>query len=315
MLARLGRLAEAEPILRRLFLRCSGDRSRDPDLDQALAKCYIETFQLRAAEAVVRRWVADAPTDPQAHYWTADLKRRNTDVDPATLIAEYEHVLKLEDQHDQARIALAELYLKAHRNSDSEREYAIHLNRHPDDVEACLGMGQIAAEDGRTEEAIQFLDRAIKLAPRDYRPLVERARIESQRGRFAKSLEFFDKAVELDVVDPEVRYQRSLVLTKLGRIDDARKEQEVMVRLRKDKENLDHLLEGLRKSPKDTELQHQAARWFFDHGHPEEGLRWAEKILRENSRHVETNRLLADHYEKQGKHGLANFYRMQAGEH
>ena len=41
-------------------------------------------------------------------------------------------------------------------------------------------------------------------------------------------------------------------------------------------------------------------RWLFDHGHPEEGLRWTEKILRESPQHPETNRLLADYYEKKG---------------
>ena len=46
----------------------------------------------------------------------------------------------------------------------------------------------------------------------------------------------------------------------------------------------------------------------------EKSLRWTEKILRERPQHPETNRLLADYYEKQGNRGLANFYRVQAGE-
>lgn len=86
-----------------------------------------------------------------------------------------------------------------------------------------------------------------------------------------------------------------------------------MARLRKEQEGLDKLLEGLRKSPADTDLQFRTARWFFEHGHPDHGLRWAEKVLREHPHHVETSRLLADHYEKQGNRGLANFYRMEAG--
>src|SRR5271165_5051238 len=165
LLARAGRLTEAEPILRKLFLARAGDRAADPDLDEALAKCYIENFQLRASEEVVKRWLVDAPTDAKPHYWNAELKRRTSEVDLEALTRDYEHVLKLDGHHDKARIALAELYLKLHRNSDAEREYATYLERHSDDVEACLGMGQIAAEDGRIDEAIQLLDRAIKAAP------------------------------------------------------------------------------------------------------------------------------------------------------
>jgi tetratricopeptide (TPR) repeat protein len=315
LFARLGRLSDAEPILRRLFYARAKASPADRALDEALAKCYIENFQLRAAEEVVKRWVLDAPDDPKARYWLADLTRRTTEFDLRSLISDYERVLELDSGYDQARIPLAELYLKAHRNSDAEREYLTYLKRHPEDLEACLGMGQVAATDGRDDLAIDYLNRAMMLAPKDHRPAVERGKLDSRRRRFASALAFFDKAIELDSVDPDIRYQRSVVLSAMGRTDDARKEQEVMSRLRKEKEDLDKLLEGLLRFPADTERQVQAARWFFEHGHPEEGARWAEKILREHPGQVEMNRLLAGHYEKQGKRGLANFYRMQAGGH
>jgi tetratricopeptide (TPR) repeat protein len=310
--SRLGRLALAEPILRRLFMDREDDHASDPALDEALARCYIENFQLHAAEGVVKRWIADAPLDPKARYWHADLRRRKAGIELASLIDDYEHVLRLDDRYDQARIPLAELYLAAHRLGDAEKQYATYLQRHPDDVEACLGMGRVAAEDGRDDLAIQFLDRSMKFAPGDIRPLVERGKLESRRGRFAAALEYFDRAVGLDSPEPEIHYQRSLVLAAMGRAGDAMKERAEVSRLRKEKEGLDKLLEDLRKSPADTELELRAARWFFDHGHPEAGLRWAEKILREHPRNAEASKLLADQYEKQGKPGLANFYRLQS---
>jgi tetratricopeptide (TPR) repeat protein len=312
ILARLGRLSEAEPILRPLFQARAGDVSADPDLDEALAKCYIENFRLRAAEDVVSRWIVDAPTSANAYYWNAELKRRKSGVDLPALIRDFEHVLELDGDHDRARIALAELYLKVHRNADAEREYLAYQQRHPDNIDACLGLGQIAAENEQIARAIQLLDRATALAPNDSRPLVARAKIESRRGSLEVALKFLDKAVVVDNVEPEIRYQRSLILSRLGRTDDARREQEEMSRLRKEKEEFDELLDGLLKFPADLDRQIRAARWFFEHGHPEEGARWAEKILRERAHHVEANRLLAAHYEKQGNRGLANFYRLQA---
>jgi tetratricopeptide (TPR) repeat protein len=313
ILARLGRLSEAEPILRPLFQARSGDRSVDPELDEALARCYIENFQLRAAEAVVKRWIVDAPMSAKAHYWNAELKRRKSDVELPALIRDFEHVLELDGNHAKARMALAELYLKVHRNADAEREYSTYLQSDSDSIDACLGLGQIAAENGEVERAIQLLDRAIKLAPNDSRPLIERGKIEGRRARFEVALEFLDKAVKVDNVEPEIRYQRSIILSRLGRSEEARKEQEETSRLRKEKEEFEKLLDGLLKFPADTERQIRAAGWFFDHGHPEEGVRWAEKILREYPHHAGANRLLADHYEKQGRTGLANFYRLQAG--
>ena len=313
-LARIGRLSEAEPILRKLFMASAGEKSADPDLDEALTKCYVENFQLRAAEEVVKRWIVDAPRAAKAQYWHAELLRRKSGSDARSLINEFEQVLQLDDHFDQARITLGQLYLSAHRNSDAEREFTMYLQRHPEDVEARLGLGQIAAEDGRETVAIQILDRSIKLAPDDWRPLFLRGKIESRAGRFARALDFFDKAASLDLVEPEIQYQRSVMLGSLGRVNEAKKARAEMARLRRENDELDKLINDLRKSPEEIELQYRAAQWFFVHGRPAEGLRWTEKILRQNSRHAETNRLLADHYQRTGQHGLAQFYKLQGGD-
>ena len=58
ILSRLGRHNEAEPGLRRLLLSSS---QPDPEADEALAKCYLETFQLGQAETVIDRWIHDSP--------------------------------------------------------------------------------------------------------------------------------------------------------------------------------------------------------------------------------------------------------------
>jgi tetratricopeptide (TPR) repeat protein len=311
VLSRLGKHAEAEPVLRRIFLAPADDGSRDAEVDEALARSYIETFQLRAAEEVIKRWMQDAPSDAKAYFWKSEVEQHKAHADAELMVANYEHALQLDPELDKARLALAELYLKAHRIEDAAREYSIYLSRHPDHFAACLGLGQIAAERGNDEEAIGYFDRASKLAPRDFRPLFERGKMEIARGRTEAALAFFDKAVEMNADEPEVHYQRSLILTRLGRTSDAKKDNEETARLRKQKDELSKLLDRLLITPNDERLQYDAARWLFDHGHPEEGLRWAEKNLRDHPRHIETIRLLADYYEKQGNEGLANFYRVQ----
>jgi tetratricopeptide (TPR) repeat protein len=313
VLSRLGMVNDAEPLLRRVFQAHAGGTSPDPELDEALTRCYLETFQLHAAREVINRWILDAPADARAFYWKADVQRREPEADHDALIALYEHVLELDHDHDKARLALAELYLKAHRNDDSARQYSAYLARHPDDLDALLGLGQISALQGREDESIRLLDRAAKLAPKDFRPLVERGKMEIHLGRLARALEFFDQAVKLDFTEPEVHYQRSLLLTQLGKHDQAMQERTASAQLRKEKEELERLLKDLLNAPGDRQLQLRASRWLFDHGHPEEGQRWAEKILRDEPQNVEANRLLAAHYQKLGNAGLANFYRTQAG--
>jgi Flp pilus assembly protein TadD len=59
-LARIGRFAEAEPILTRL--RDAGGKP-DPAVDEALARIYLKSYRLAQAQAVIRRWIRDAPAD------------------------------------------------------------------------------------------------------------------------------------------------------------------------------------------------------------------------------------------------------------
>jgi predicted Zn-dependent protease len=311
-LVRLGKLVEAEPPLRETFLAENASGTADAEVDEALARCYLETFQLRAAEEVTNRWVRDAPDDPRAYFWRAETEQRKADADADVMIANYERALALDPGHDRARLALATLYLKAHRNQDAAREFTAYLQTHPDDLEAILGLGQIAAAEGNDDEAIRRLERARSLAPGDSRPLVERGKMELQRGRLAAALECFDQAVALDSEEPEVHLQRSVLLARMGREDEARKERDETARLRKQKDELASLLKDLNRSPGDVALQYAAARWLWDHRHPEEAARWAQKIVGEHPRHAEANRLLAEFYEKQGNRGLANFYRVQA---
>ncbi len=308
-LAWMGRYQEAESVLTKLVTNSSHP---DPEVDEALAKCCLETFQLVAADRVIDRWINDAPDDARARYWKGEIGRRTSE-DPPIVIQHYEAALRLDTEYDPARTALAELYLESHRLEDAAREYTTYHRRHPEDPAALIGLGRVAAEKGDVESALGYFDHAATVAPRDTKPLLELGKIEVQQGHLEAALEYLGRALALDPQEPAVHYHRSLVLARLGRTAESEREREESARLREDKEQLAKLMRSLLNAPRDTALQLQAARWLFDHGHPEEGLRWTQKILAEHPRHPETSALLVDYYEKQGNRGLANYYRVQAG--
>ncbi len=283
----------------------------DPEADKALAKCYLETFQLGAAAVVIERWIRDAPQDPTPYLWKAQVDRR-TDADVSTLMEDYERAIQRDPGCPEALLNLGEMSLLAERPSEAKVRYAAYLRRFPDHAEAHLGLGKALAELGEEGAAIGHLNRAAELGPRDPRPLLELARIDHRCGNLGAALSLLDRAIAIDAEELELHYLRGLVLRRLGRTDEALAETEVSARLRRDKEELSGILGALNASPRDVQLQYNAARWLFEHGHPEEGMRWAEKILREQPSHPATNRLVADHYDKRGDPGLAHFYRLQS---
>jgi tetratricopeptide (TPR) repeat protein len=309
-LLRMGRHDAAAPILNGLVFATGG--KPDPEADEALAKCYLETFQLSAAGAVIERWIRDAPRDAKPYLWRAQIDRR-INADPDVLTEDYEKAIRLDPGCPEALLNLGEMYLLAHRLDDARARFGAYLDRFPDDPAAHLGLGKTLAELGEHQAAVRHIDRAAELAPHDARPLLERSRIDLATGKLDSALSWLDTALAIDAEELELHYLRGLVLARLGRKDEARSEQEVTARLRRDKEELTKLLEALNASPRDVTLQYNASRWLFEHGHPEEGMRWAEKILRAQPSHPETNRLVADYYEMKGEPALARPYRLQSG--
>jgi tetratricopeptide (TPR) repeat protein len=305
--SKLGRHAEAEPILRHAFLAAQGP---DPQLDEALARVYLETYDLDRAATVIERWIREAPDDPQPFLWRTEVDSRTT-AHPTAALNDYREALKRDPTLAKARLGLADELRKAHSNAEAAVEYDAYLALKPDDAAGHLGAGQNRMEMGDETAATRHLERALALDPKNASALIELAEYDLRRAEFARSLAYLDRAIKLDPFDPTIRRRRGLALTRLGRVEEAKIEQAASQRLQTELDHLDEVREHLIQSPHDRSSQLEVARWMFDHGHDAEGVRWAEKVLREQPGNAEANRLLAEYHERHGNPGLANFYRLQ----
>jgi predicted Zn-dependent protease len=304
LLARASRFGEAEPLLRRAR---EADPRPDPELDEARARVYLETFRLAEAAAVLESWARIAPEDPKPYLWRVEIDRR-TGARPEDLERDYRAALQRDPGRDEARFGLAEALAQANRHAEAAREFDAYLARKPDDPEGHLSAGNNALVLGDLDVAIRHFDRALALAPDDPRALMARAGLDLRRGDPSAALATLDRALRLDPYEPEVRHRRALALDQLGRRDEARAEREAAARLREDAARVEQIREGLVRAPNDRALQREAARWLVDHGHAEEGARWAKRVLAADPADPDMNRLLADHYRRLGNSGLANFY-------
>ena len=167
----------------------------------------------------MRRWFAEHARLNFGHYlWPQTLELGARSRPGRTVQIEIlKRILELDPRSDQAHLELAGIYLRDHHLDDAEREYIALLEIKPGSSSACHGLGVIAIECGDEDAAVRNLDRAIELDPHDARPLIDRAKLELSRGRPESGLHFLDQAGSIDAGEPEVHYQRSLVLTRLGR--------------------------------------------------------------------------------------------------
>jgi tetratricopeptide (TPR) repeat protein len=306
--SKAGRHAEAEPALKRAF-----DRQGVPDrqVDEALAKTYLETYDLKRAKAVLDRWARDFPYDPKPHLWRADVDSRTASEQGAVEL-DYREALRRDPSLAGARLGLAEELRKAHRNAEAAAEYNAFLAVEPDNAVAHLGAGRNLMELGDETAATGHLNRAMTLDGKNAEPLKEMAHAAMRQGDWPAALAALDRAVALDPFDVAVRQSRGVAMTRLGRTEEARAEQATAGRLRKELDKLHDARKRLIASPHDRKSQLEVAQWMFDHAQDHEGARWAEKILVEWPDDPEASRLLADYHQRRGANGLANFYRLRA---
>ena len=310
--ARAGRADDALPLLRRTWDGPESEgRGPDPEVAGALARIAMQRFDLADAINVVDRWARETPTDPKPLVLRAEIDRR-IGVDRIVTIAHLREALRRDANCDEARLSLAEiLYLEGHY-AESGQLYAAYAARHPGHAAGYIGVGIVARVQGEITQAGAALDRALALAPDDTMALKERAAIDLHQGHPDDALRRLDRAIKADAFDPELRYQRSLVLGRLDRRDEALAERRRSEELRREHGEMAEIADQLIHNPDNNALRCLAARWMIDHGRGDEAAEWARLVLRDRPDHPEANRLLADYHQRRGEPGLANFHRLHA---
>jgi tetratricopeptide (TPR) repeat protein len=301
-------MSEAELLLRQAF---DGSREPDAEVAEALARLYLGTFQLGAAAAVLDRWSREVPGDARPYLLQIEIDTR-TQAARGVLLARYHAALERDPSLDQARFGLAELLRMNHRNAEAAQEYALFLVHKPDDHLGYARAGQNALDMGDIAEAARLLDHSLALAPHDALVLAACGELELRRGNFDAALEYFDEAVKADPFHYGNRYQRTLILARLGKKVEAEAERQAAERLKNDHTRLSQIQHDLLDKPLDPNLRSEAASWLMEHGHEDEAIEWANLVLGTDPSHPATNRLLADYYRKRGQLGLANFHETHA---
>jgi predicted Zn-dependent protease len=306
--ARAGQISAAEPILREAF-----DHEREPRTEVAreLARIYLATYRLSQAAEPIERWRTLAPEDPQPYLASNEVASRSA-AEPTIQIRNYQAALERDPDLAKARLGLAEQLSKARRFDEAEQEYLNYLKRQPGDTSALVGLGRNAFQNGDIDGARKDFEAALQIDPRQPNALKELAQTDMRLGRFVQACRRFVLLTQIEPYDHEIRYSYAQALKLSGDDARARTESQLAVRLRNEHNHIVRLRSKILQDPNDRVSRYEVARWMFDHGHHNEGLKWAAEILRGDPNHAPTHQLLADYYDKQGNAGLANYHRLRA---
>lgn len=305
LLARAGKTPEALPTLEKAYAAGSHPKAL---ILESLARIYLSTMQLAKASSALEAWRAAAPLDDRPYLWRNEIDER-VDSEPDALISNYREALKRNGTNLKARLALADVLLRANRRDESLEEYQACLNQAGDNVEALLGLGKIAVLKGDAPAAETYFKKVLAIKPDEFTAIAELGQLEIGKADFTSACEYLKKAVALMPNDSEILYKYSQALKLAGRPDEARIAATKAAQMRADQDRIQEMRKALVQHPENVELRLEATRWLIEHGHEKEGLEWVALILKQKPGHQPTCRYMAEYYEKKQDFGLANYYK------
>ena len=208
-------------------------------------------------------------------------------------------------------LATAEELTKLHAIDEATPLFERYITLRPNDPAGHIGAGRCAFEQGNLKLAAQEYERTIALSASNADAHIELSKVLQLQGDDAGTLTHVEQAIALKPYDDSLRYTRVLTLNRLGRRDEAAKEQLELDRVKREIAQVDAIQDALAKSPKDETLQTQLVSWMFNHGYTEEGLKWARKVLMDHPGHPAVCNLLANHFDSIGDAAQASFFRSQ----
>ncbi|MGC8641537.1 MAG: tetratricopeptide repeat protein [Isosphaeraceae bacterium] len=306
--ARSNYFLEAEPVLLQAYRE-----ELEPKLDVAreLARGYLSSYRLNEAADPIERCKTLAPDDPQPYLWRNEIETRSAG-EASTIIQNYRAALDRDPTLKKARLGLAEELANGGKSEESEREYKEYLKQNPGDAVALVGLGRNVLRRGEIEAATQYFQDALQANPRQLDANRELAQIELRQRRYEKACQRLRMLTEIEPSDREIRYAYAQALRLTGNEAEAKVQNDLAAKLRETQDLVLTLRSKVLANPRDLVSRYQVAVWMFEHGHSEEGLKWAKDILRIDARHAPTHRLMADYYASKGESGLANYHRLMA---
>ncbi len=297
---------DAHLLIARLHALPQGDASRGAKAADAAVKLFADNNKQRAAALVLRGGFCEKPEDQLKDYGSAiEADAGNADAWQARAlvhleqgqteqaIADFDGLLKQDQDNFKARLALSEALLNLDRMDEAlpHIEKAIELKPDSPLGYTLRARAKVLKED--IDGALTDLDEAIKLEPRDLPALVIRARLYAIQGNVSAAKDDVERVLLISPGLPQGVLLRSLILAEEGRLSDAIADVESL----------------LKQDPKNIPWRLQLGGYFIRDRRPSRALEIFASILSEDKDNTAARHARADTLLSVGKHreAIADF--------
>ncbi len=311
-LAKAGRFAQAEPLLREALER---DRD-DLAVAVALATGKVGGDDPATAEEYLTRWCELRPQDAKPFRMRMELRTRMARGQWGTAdrlrLAEQaaddgRRVLELDPGDDEARRELAWLLVQVGRFDEAEQACRASLARSPGDPRLLYLLARSLHPQGKRDEAAAALDPVVRDHPQYTDALLLRGVLYREADQPDKAIPLLRQAAAQSQINrKDCLYQLGLALAAAGQDGEAKR---VMAEV-----ELLNLQDAVAKGlPDNPALKVQVAEALLTAGHAEEAKARLEAVLAESPDFAPAHRVLALYYEQAGQPEKAAEHRRKSG--
>jgi tetratricopeptide (TPR) repeat protein len=268
---------------------------------EALTRGYFRQYQLGAARWCLDRWLELQPNNPQAHYLDGQFQQQFMHNERAAEIA-FRRAVELDPEHEEARFAFAIALLASSDNPDAAQAVK-HLEfvreRQPDNLRVQTGIAEARNLLGQPAEAIKIADAVLAQNPRFTPALALRGRLAMDQGQYAAAEIWLRETLVSDPNNAAARYMLVQCLRHNEKADEAERLEQESKQIQQDILRSDEIItRELPKSPHSAALQCELGQLFLRRGRIDEGLRWLESALREDSGYEPAQKALKEYQKK-----------------
>lgn len=294
-LAQNGQMMEAEPAFGELLRNPQGD---EVEICEAFTHGFFLNRQYNEAFRLLESWIKDFPNSVKPYYMRGHIQSRLQHYPQAE--SDFRKVLSIDSNHPAAAFGLGEA-LRSQQMPEALQYYEMATNVPEYALLAGIGKTQCLKMLGRTDEAKVVARDLLNRFPDDAGPQREMGQLELETGNYAEALRYLDMAIVKLPNDRETRNARGSALRGLRRLDEARKEFELVNEARLALERAQMLSEKLEKEVDSPELRFEIGRIYLKYSEPREGVIWLQSVFNYEPRHRQAHLELARYYDQKSK--------------
>ncbi len=264
---------------------------------EAIARGHLTAVNVGEAVRCLKFWADWQPKNELPRLWMADLQALLDN--HAAAITHYQAALAVKPDLREARVKLGRSLALNSELDEAAAVFEQCIAQFPDDIDAILGLAEIARRQGATQQAKDLLYDALTCdlpSDRTAFALTELGQIALEERGHARAKVLLTDATRANPSLITAHQALATVLAAMGEQDSAAAQQEKVSELRAQKVRLNAALQGAMEDPRNADHRATVGMIYLEQGRLSDAAEWLNIAVQINPRHREAHAGLARYY-------------------